>query len=222
MKNLVSLSFIKLSLLLFCLTGFSALPYAQNSAKNGSGEPSQLEKEVVAELNLARTQPKAYARIIADFSKYFKGKDLYIPGEITLMTNEGISAANEAIKYLNSQSPLPPLTISKGLWLASKDMVRMQEKTNQIGHKGTDGSSPTTRISRHGDWDISAAENIDYGNSNARRIVISLIVDDGVSSRGHRKNIFTKEFRMVGVACGGHQTYHYMCVMDFAGSFKDK
>lgn len=49
--------------------------------------------------------------------------------------------------------------------------------------------------------------------------MISLIVDAGVRDRGHRKNIFMRDFGVVGVACGSHSRYGTMCVMDFAGGF---
>jgi hypothetical protein len=44
-----------------------------------------------------------------------------------------------------------------------------------------------------------------------------LIIDSGVASRGHRRNIFHPDLAVVGVACGPHRDYGAMCVMDFAG-----
>lgn len=76
-------------------------------------------------------------------------------------------------------------------------------------------------MSRYGQWRVSAAENIDYGSSEARQVVISLIVDDGVAGRGHRKNIFDASFRVVGAACGPHQRYRQVCVIDYAGGFEE-
>lgn len=68
----------------------------------------------------------------------------------------------------------------------------------------------------------TAAENIHYGPGGARGIVCALIVDHGVSGRGHRKNIFNSSFRVAGIACGGHARFGAMCVMDFAGGFVDR
>jgi len=70
-----------------------------------------------------------------------------------------------------------------------------------------------------GKWIGSAGENISYGYSDAAMIVATLIVDDGVRGRGHRKNIFSRSFAVAGIACGPHTRFGGMCVIDFAGGF---
>ena len=197
-------------------------PRDSQSQKDKYRYLSDLEQEVVEELNLARSQPKTYAEFLMDYSKLFVGRELREPGEVTILTQEGRSAVNEAIRFLRNQKSLPYLTPSKGMSRAAADMVRMQETTNQIGHVGRDGSNFADRINRYGKWDGTCAENIDYGNNTARKIVMALIIDDGVSSRGHRKSIFNSELRRVGVACGRHQAFRYMCVIDYAARYVEK
>ncbi len=189
---------------------------------NKSDYLSDLESEVVSELNFARMQPSEYADYLVAYSELFVGRELRENGEITVLTKEGKSAVNEAIRFLRRQKPLSYLTASQGMSKAASDMVRMQETTSQIGHKGRDGSTFAERINRYGTWNGSCGENIDYGNNKARRIVMALIIDDGVSNRGHRKSIFNPDFKRVGVACGQHQRFRYMCVIEFAGSYVEK
>lgn len=181
---------------------------------------SDLEKEVVRELNRVRSDPQGYAKYVKDMLKYFRGNLLEYPGEIAIRTNEGREAVQECYDFLISASPIDTLRPSRGMSLAAKDHVEDQGETSATGHTGSDGSSPFDRIERYGQWQTTAGENIDYGNNIARRIVLSLLIDDGVPSRGHRKNIFNPAFKVVGVACGPHQTYRYMCVMTLAGGFK--
>jgi len=183
---------------------------------------TQLEREVIAEINLARSKPKVYAEFLASYANDFVGRELHEPGKPIILTREGESVVNEAIKFLNNQKPLPVLTPSKGMSKGANDMVRMQETTNQIGHKGRDGSTFAERISRYGNWIGSCSENIDYGNNNARRIVMALIIDDGVRSRGHRLSLFESGFRKVGVSFGNHRAYNYMCVIELAVGYTEK
>ena len=185
------------------------------------GYLSDLEREVIDELNFARMQPSEYADYLIAYSELFVGRELRERGEITVLTREGRSAVNEAIRFLRNQKPLPYLIASKGMSKAAEDMVRMQGTTSQIGHKGRDGSSFADRVSRYGTWEGSCSENIDYGNNNARRIVMALIIDDGVSNRGHWKSIFNPAFKRVGLACGQHQRFRYMCVIELAARYSE-
>lgn len=193
-----------------------------NTGLSDASFAQRIELEVVAELNLARTDPKAYAAILRDYRSYIRGNYLERPGEITVVLEEGAAAVDEAIAFLMRQAPLPPLALSRGLSQAAMDHARDQGRTGQTGHTGSDRSSMSDRIERHGDWQRTIGENIAYGGETARDIVIQLIVDDGVPSRGHRSNIFDIDFLVVGVACGPHPEYGYMCVQDFGGGFVER
>ena len=79
-------------------------------------------------------------------------------------------------------------------------------KTGIFGHNSSDGRSFSARIDKRcGKAYGSSGENIgtDFkvqGRNHALQTVMGLIIDDGVASRGHRKNIFSKDFRFVGIA----------------------
>lgn len=49
-----------------------------------------------------------------------------------------------------------------------------------------------------------------------------LIVDDGVPDRGHRQAIFNPAYTQVGVSCGRHVVYDWVCVIDLADAFLEK
>lgn len=183
---------------------------------------SRLEAKVVVELNLARQQPKHYAEILEARRPYFRSRTYQPPGQIPLITREGWQAVAEAIRFLRRVKPMPPLVASRGLSRAARDHVNDHGPRGKMGHKGSDGSQPWERMNRYGSWSGNAAENISYGAARAREIVVSLIVDDGVPNRGHRKNIFNPAFRLVGVAIGTHKTYGNMCVIDFAAGFDEQ
>ncbi|NTV01984.1 MAG: CAP domain-containing protein [Chlorobiaceae bacterium] len=182
-----------------------------------------MDRAVVAEINLLRSDPAGYGRkYLLPLRKLYQGGLLCYPGSIPMRTREGVSALDECLRELERTGPLPGLSASRGLTLAARDHVQDQGPTGTIGHTGSDGSSLTSRIERYGQWDLSAGENISYGYRDARKILIALLIDDGVASRGHRKNLLNGSFRTVGVDVGPHRVYGDMCVMDFAGGYRSR
>jgi uncharacterized protein YkwD len=177
---------------------------------------------VVSEINKARTAPKNYASFLEPYKKYYAKKLFRLPGQTPIVTHEGVGAMVEAIRFLRSVKPLSPLNASKGMSWGARDHVTDQGPSGSTQHKGRDGSQAWDRVNRYGTWEKNIAENIAYGGDKAQTIVMFLIVDDGVSNRGHRKNIFDPDFRVIGVACGHHATYRTVCVITFAGGYKER
>jgi uncharacterized protein YkwD len=173
-------------------------------------------------MNKARTNPAEFAEVLREFRRYYNGNLIERPGEIAIRTNEGTEAVDEAIRFLQNVEPIEPLIPSRGLSLAARDHMRDTGPQGVTGHAGTDGSTMSQRIERYGKWQGTAGENISYGENTAKDIVVSLIIDDGVAGRGHRKNIFNSALKVAGVSFGKHSTYRVMCVIDFAGGFVEK
>ncbi|MBI1920760.1 MAG: CAP domain-containing protein [Geobacter sp.] len=182
-----------------------------------------LSNQVHSEINLARTDPKGYAGFLREFRKQFEGKAYRLSGTSTrVITSEGLAAVDEAIRFLTRQKPLPPLSWSDGLAAAAAELVEEQSETGTVGHFGKASGGMRQRIERHGEWQGEIGENIGYGPDEARLVAMQLIIDDGVPGRGHRKNIFHRAFGTAGVACGPHSVFGTMCVIDFAGGFREE
>jgi len=182
----------------------------------------RLALEIHAETNAVRRDPSGYAEHLERMLPRFDREVLERPGRPHLRTEEGAAAVREAIAALKARRPLAPLRWSKGLTAAATDHVRDQGPIGGLEHRGTDDSDPAVRANRHGRWIHGVAENIAYGENPARGVVIQLLVDDGVPDRGHRDNILDPAWGAAGVACGPHQRYRQMCVMDYAANYVER
>ncbi len=188
------------------------------------GAPSgrnEFAEAVVREMNFARTSPKAYVKTLTAYRRLYKGKLIYRPGKVPLRSQEGVSAVDEAIRYCLRVNPVGKLVLSPGMSRAAADHIKDTGPRGSTGHYGSDGSTPFARMNRYGRWRHRAGENIAYGQHSARAVVRGLIIDDGVPGRGHRRNIFNGAFRVCGVARGSHRRYRTMCVITYAGGYRE-
>jgi uncharacterized protein YkwD len=190
---------------------------------------SPAEKDVILEMNKVRADPRKYAELyIRPMLQYNWGgpfgANSYLASGETVYTStvEGKNGIQSCINDLSRRQGMPPLLPAKGLFLAAKDHAADTGPKGITGHTGTDGSSMGQRINRYGKWDGSAGENISYGYNTGRAIVVQLLVDDGVSSRGHRNNILNKNFNYAGAKIDRHSEFTYLCVIDYANKYTDK
>lgn len=173
------------------------------------------ERQVLAALNAARTDPAAYAAGLKQYRTYFHAKLIHYPGQDAEMeTQEGVRVVDETISFLSRQEPLAPV-VRVPLFAASAADLVADQAQGGTGHESSDGQTPSDRARRHGGGSF-VAEVIAYGPIDAADVVRQLIVDDGVSDRGHRNIIYSPELRFAGVACGPHPEYRTMCVIDLS------
>jgi uncharacterized protein YkwD len=187
-----------------------------------AGTLSVLEEDLFEEINLARTDPGTYMTFLKEFRGRYAGKKIRLPGNLIILSREGVQAVDEAFQALNDTNPMSPLKWSRGMSMAAGDHVEEQGRTGKVGHPSADGSQPWDRIKRYGTARGLIGENIAYGKLSARIMVLGLIIDDGIPDRGHRKNIFNPKFGIAGIACGDHPRFGIMCVIDFAGDYIEK
>lgn len=217
------------SLILVCVS----ISVAQNRK---SGEPSSIlpnvaapstaplasrEQQLLDEINYARANPTLYIKFLEEYRTFYRDKSIYFPDGYSLVSNEGVAALEEAIIFLKTLTPLPPLEVRPGMIASAKVHVADLQKTGRFGHLGSDGSKPEDRLARFGTWQESVGEDIVYDSRSARYDVIALIIDDGVATRGHRNNLFKSSFRVIGLA-SEPVADRTICVITFAGGFTDR
>ncbi|MFL6516254.1 MAG: CAP domain-containing protein [Chthoniobacterales bacterium] len=184
-------------------------------------EASVTAASLLREMNMARQNPASYATYIEEMRSHFDGRQLVLPGGTRIHTKEGVRALDEAVRFLHHVRPEGALALSPGMCRASADHCADQA-SGRRGHDGSDRSTPASRINRYGDWGGGWGENLAYGKTNARDIIMALIIDDGLPARKHRKNIFNPKFNVVGAAFGPHAAYRTVCSIDFAGAYVDR
>ena len=182
---------------------------------------SQLEKEVIIEMNKVRQNPQSYIPILQKYRKRFQGNKVKIGKRKYMLTKEGVAVVDETIAFLSKQHPVGPLRPSRGMSLGARDHVNDQGSTGEYGHYDSEKSDPFTRVKRYGTWRQIAAENIAYGYTTPQDIVMQLIIDDGIPDRSHRITMFNPEYNITGVAFGNHSAYKVMCVIYYAADYEE-
>lgn len=182
---------------------------------------STSSRAVLRELNLARQNPALYATFVEELRGRMNGNVMVLPGHTRIRTKEGTRALDDAIRFLRRTQPQVPLALSPGMSRAAADHCSDQA-SGGFGHAGRDSSHADKRIARYGTFGGCWGENISYGKSTARDVVLALIIDDGLPARKHRHNIFNPNFNFAGAAFGRHARFGTVCSMDFAGTYVER
>lgn len=180
-------------------------------------EVVRFSHEILQEINKVRNTPQVYIKYLEERKSQFIDKNLYKPVDgVYLQTKEGILAVNEAIDTLKQISnSLEPMLLSEELEEASLDHANDVFANNLFSHTSSDGATIKDRVERYCIWKGSLGENIDFGSNDAKEIILNMLIDDGVPTRGHRKNIISKEYKFIGASLCPHATYHFCCVINF-------
>ncbi|MEY8874916.1 MAG: CAP domain-containing protein [Leptothrix sp. (in: b-proteobacteria)] len=172
-----------------------------------------VQRELLSELNRARTRPADFVPLIEAHFATLDRDNVFIEDGRRIRMHEGRAAIDQAIAYLRTARPVPPLRLSGCLSRAAADHVQAQGPTGHVGHVGEDGSQPSDRATRRLTGRAYCGENITYSaTTQARDLVIQLLVDDGVPDRGHLRNIYKADYKTVGFAVGPHARFKGMSV----------
>jgi hypothetical protein len=165
------------------------MEYVQSQIK-GRGLTDE-EKQFFYWSNFLRTNPKLfYSSVVAPFLKEFpeaKGRE-----------------AESLKKDLFALSSLSRFGFSLQLADLSFDHATdLAENSNQISHTDSKGRSFAQRM-KLGGVTKCAAENIYTGKNDGLLALIMLLLDIGIESAGHRKNILNPTFGYMGLSMRPH------------------
>lgn len=117
---------------------------------------------------------------------------------------------NSLIRILKKTKDLEVLKPAQDLTKMAKEHAVSSGKTGHVGHRGYN-----SRSAKYCKEYSYYSENCDYGVDDPLEVVIDLLIDEGVSSKGHRDNILNPEVNTIGVAYAPHSKYSVNVVCEF-------
>ncbi|MFL5765933.1 MAG: CAP domain-containing protein [Bacteroidia bacterium] len=151
------------------------------------------EKIMIREINFARHYPNIYAQIISNWLVAKKDE----------LTYNDYIAGQEIVDILSKMKTLNCLLPDNRLMSSAKKHGLDMAKRGYTGHTGSDNSSPFDRIKKVlGSSYLDGSENL-VGGSSPRESVITLLIDGGIGSRGHRENIINPNWTHVACFLAG-------------------
>ena len=183
-----------------------------------------IQMTLYEELNILRQNPQSYIPLIESQMRTIKKNNILKKKDsnLQIQTIEGPDAYKEAINFLQQQEPVLPLTKEVKLSFAAQDLVKDIGERGVVTHEDKKGQFTSDRIEKYCEWDFCANEVIEVSSKNAKDILISLLVDDGIRSRADRKALFQTIYNYVGIACGPHIEYDIVTVLVFTGGIRQK
>ncbi|MBU1239828.1 CAP domain-containing protein [Myxococcota bacterium] len=156
-----------------------------SSCDDGGGQGKSsltAEEQVVLDLvNYARTDPQGFAEDYL-LSAYNSGTD------------------NGAYDDLMSLDPVQAVSIHGDLLDAAyAHSLDMANNCQSMQHDSCDGTTWSDRIFSYYSGG-TIGENIAWGFSTGESVVIAWIIDQGISSLGHRRNILSGSYVHMGIA----------------------
>jgi uncharacterized protein YkwD len=172
---------------------------AANTAKNIPNLTLE-EKSIIQLCNLARTDGKLFSETF--LKDYLNDK-------------ESSTYTHSLIRDLKTISDLPLLQYQNDLYAIAREHATTSGKKGTLGHQKFNKRYEPI-LTRYN----SVAENCAYGYDTGIKNALELLIDEGVSNLGHRKNILNPEFNAIGVSIKPHKTYKFNCVMSFGSKIK--
>lgn len=213
MKYLVSASLVFLTVSLFSQTShistgsvsplasyshvWNDIKYSRCNTATNAAYMSYTEKNVIYILNLIRTDPALFVKTVLLKYPSASGND-YLA--------EDAFYFKSLVNTLEKLEPLNILYPDKNAFESAKCHAVSSGISGYVGHKRA-GRDCEKKKNYSG-------ECCDYGHKDPLDIVLSLLIDEGIPSLGHR-NVMLSGFTKVGVSVQPHKKYGTNAVFDF-------
>ena len=155
---------------------------------------NDVEKEAILCLNLARLYPQKFIDLEL---KDFNGTPKY--GDYLKKSDYKKSL----IRELKNMEPLDPLIPNAEMTLNAKCFAEEMGASGYVGHE------------RDKCPEGNYAECCSYGMTTGKEIILQLLIDDKVTSLGHRKICLKSTYLKIGIATSDHVKWGSCSVLEF-------
>jgi hypothetical protein len=192
----------KLLLILLCvpMIGFGQNSWSSSQIKKASTANhinylTDIEKEAITYINLARLFPKDF---VQNELIYYSGPEGYVANYL-----ENSSYKRTLISHLERMKPVKALYFDASLFENAKCFAR------ESGIKGTRGHIRVTCTSMNGRSEVCS-----YGMYNGRDIAMQWLIDHDVPSLGHRVSCLNSSYNKIGLSVHDHKKYQTCAVAE--------
>ena len=181
----------------------------------------KLSYEIAKEINIVRTNPKRYYKILENYQKNFENQTIFkLPYlETGIKTKEGKEGFEEAMNYLETLNKISPLKPIISLFKIAENYLSEIQKIDytEIGNINME-----LIINKYGNFYGNFSRIIKFGYKDPELIVCNFLTSDGDNDRNERKCLLNDKFYYFGVAFGEHDMFDYVTVVVFCTDFKSK
>jgi hypothetical protein len=185
-------------ILLISFTNFAQTWTKEELAKANTlakvADLTDVEKEAVMYINLARMYPEKFVEI--EVKKYEPPSDAYVK------LLEDSPYIESLIDELNELEPMAPFVYDEALQEFASCFAAEQGASGYMGHK--------RKKCEAGNY----AECCAYDMATGKHIAMQLLIDHGVPSLGHRINCLNPEYSKVGISVADHAKANICAVLD--------
>jgi len=188
---------------------------------------ANLDSLLINEINILRTNPKSYIPLIEQYIafqesrlKSIKSGNLKVESISGTMNNSNnmechkkltdedvinrnITSAKEAIIVLTNLKPLNPLEYNKEMDIITDSQGKYLESINKVGHYGPNGNTVGDRFNnskyRNVSENVGSLNTFSYNTKDFKPMILGMIIDSGVETRGHRNNLLNEQSKYISV-----------------------
>ncbi len=188
---------------------------------------ANLDSLLINEINILRTNPKSYIPLIEQYIVFqesrlesIKSGNLKVESISGTMNNSNnmechkkltdedvinrnITSAKEAIIVLKNLKPLNPLEYSKEMDIITDSQGKYLESNNKFGHYGPKGNTVGDRFNnskyRNVTENVGSLNTFSYNTKDFKPMILGMIIDSGVETRGHRNNLLNENSKYISV-----------------------